>query len=105
MEVARESGFIVFYCRFDSLCTRNWLRDRVVLTAQNNPDLKIKTEIKRCCHPFVRGIYANGNTKTICIKNLTPEEITGYFNDLRNQSGRKVCVSYRLFFVLIQVYR
>lgn len=63
--------------------------------AQANPELSIKTEIKRCKHPYVRGIYANGNTKTIGVKNLEGEDLSAYFYDLRNQVGRKVWVIMR----------
>ena len=52
--------------------------------------MQIVTEVKRAKHPFLRGEYMNGNTKTIGIKNLDVEEINSYVADLRNQIGRKV---------------
>jgi hypothetical protein len=58
--------------------------------ANTETGLIIKTELKRCCHPFLRGYYLNGNTKTIGIKNLSVEEIDKYVLHLRNQIGRKV---------------
>jgi len=83
---------VIRYSDYDgsSKGIREWMRTNLVQFAQSNPDLAVKTELKRCVHPFVRGNYMNGNSKTICIKNLQPENITGYVNDLRNQIGRKV---------------
>ena len=69
---------------------RDWMRTNLVAMASNNPELQIKTELKRAVHPFLRGMYLNGNTKTICIKNLPVEEIEVYAKFLRNQIGRKV---------------
>jgi len=68
---------------------REWIRTNLVQVAQSNKDMTIKTEVKRAVHPYIRGIYQNGNIKTIGIKNLSSEEIHDYFLDLRNQIGRK----------------
>lgn len=85
---------VIRYSDYDgsSKGVREWMRTNLVKFAESNPELMIKTELKRCVHPFVRGNYANGNSKTICIKNLHPDNITSYVNDLRNQIGRKVPV-------------
>lgn len=90
--VRQMKELVIRYSDYDgsSKGIREWMRTNLVQFAQNNPDLAVKTELKRCVHPFVRGNYMNGNSKTICIKNLQPENITGYVNDLRNQIGRKV---------------
>lgn len=32
----------------------------------------------------------NGNSKTICVKNMTPEQVMEYAVRLRNEAGRKV---------------
>ena len=69
---------------------RAWMRTNLVPMAVSNPELQIKTELKRAVHPFLRGMYLNGNTKTICIKNLPVEDIETYAKFLRNQIGRKV---------------
>ncbi len=66
------------------------MRTELVTLAKNNDTILFKAEKKRAVHPFLRGIYANGNSKTICIKNLSKEEIHSYALDLRNQVGRKV---------------
>jgi len=82
---------VVRYSDYDgsSRGVREWIRTQLVGIAQNNSEMQIKTEVRRSAHPFLRGIYQNGNIKTIGIKNLTPEEIHSYFLDLRNQIGRK----------------
>ena len=68
---------------------REWMKTDLVPLAQANPNLTIRTEKKRATHPFLRGVYVNGNEKTIGVKNLHPEEIHDYALDLRNQLGRK----------------
>jgi large subunit ribosomal protein L43 len=90
--VRQLNELLIRYSDYDgsSKGIRDWMRSNLVTFAQKNADLTIKTELKRNVHPFVRGNYVNGNSKTICIKNLQPEAITEYVNDLSNQIGRKV---------------
>jgi hypothetical protein len=85
---------------------RNWIRTDLIPIAQANPDLSIKTEIKRCKHPYFRGVYANGNTKTIGVKNLEVEDLAAYFEDLRNQVGRKVSLfaTYDYYLCVTSIY-
>ena len=80
--------YFLFYLYFVGV--REWMRNDLITLAKNNDAVLFKAEKKRCAHPFLRGIYANGNSKTICIKNLSKEEIHSYALDLRNQVGRKV---------------
>jgi hypothetical protein len=90
--VRQMKELVIRYSDYDgsSKGIREWLRTTVVSFAKHNPELVIKTELKRNVHPYVRGVYMNGNSKTICIKNLDTEKISGYVADLRNQIGRKV---------------
>jgi large subunit ribosomal protein L43 len=90
--VRQMKELVIRYSDYDgsSKGIREWLRTTVVNFAKHNPELVIKTELKRNVHPYVRGVYMNGNSKTICIKNLDTEKISGYVADLRNQIGRKV---------------
>eukprot|EP01038_Epipyxis_sp_PR26KG_P008160 gene8160-11044_t len=67
-----------------------WMRINLVSFAQANPNCMVQTERKRNVHPFLRGVYVNGNSKTICVKNLSAEEIHDYVLHLRNQIGRKM---------------
>ncbi len=103
--VRQLKELVIRYSDYDgsSKGVREWMRTNLVNFAQTNPELAVTTELKRCVHPFVRGNYVNGNTKTICIKNLDPEEITSYVNDLRNQIGRKVSLPSSLHFPLSYV--
>lgn len=39
------------------------MRNNIITFANNNPELQIKVEIKRCAHPFFRGYY--GKNKVI----------------------------------------
>lgn len=72
---------------------REWIQRDVVKFARENPAITIRTEKKRNHHPFVRGHYENGNSKTICVKNLDTNGVGNYVFDLRNQIGRKVMLS------------
>ena len=65
------------------------MKTRLVPLAEANPTLVIRTEKKRATHPFLRGVYLNGNEKTIGVKNLDSEEVHDFALDLRNQLGRK----------------
>jgi large subunit ribosomal protein L43 len=90
--VRQMKELVIRYSDYDgsSRGVREWIRTNLVGFAAANPDLAVKTELKRCAHPFVQGHYANGNSKTICVKNLQPEGIEDFIFDLRNQIGRKV---------------
>lgn len=90
--VRQLKELIVRYSDLDgsSRGVRDWMRTNLVTLASTNPELEIKTELKRAVHPFLRASYKNGNTKTICIKNLPVEEIQTYALFLRNQIGRRV---------------
>lgn len=84
--------FVVRYSDYDgsSKGIREWIRTNLIDLATKNPQTQFKTTIKRNVHPFLQGIYHNGNIKTICVKNLKPEEIQNYALFLRNQIGRRV---------------
>ena len=69
---------------------REWMRTSLLSLATNNPELLITTEKKRSVHPYLRGIYINGNTKTICVRNKEPDEINDFAMFLRNQIGRRM---------------
>ena len=90
--VRQLKELIVRYSDLDgsSKGVRDWMRTSLVPLALGNPELEIKTELKRSHHPFLRGSYKNGNSKTICIRNLPEEKIQKYALFLRNQIGRKV---------------
>mmetsp|Transcript_15413 Transcript_15413/g.14780 ORF Transcript_15413/g.14780 Transcript_15413/m.14780 type:complete len:133 (+) Transcript_15413:136-534(+) len=89
--VRQLKEFVIRYSDMDgsSIGVREWMKINLVTLAQNNPDLSIRTELKRACHPFFRGNYQNGNTKTIGIKNQSVEDVQMYCLDLRNQIGRR----------------
>jgi hypothetical protein len=111
--------FLVRYSDLDgsSRGAREYLRESIVVFANQNPQAKVSTEIKRSRHPFLRATYCksscsikykstliisfsfciivvNGNSKTIGVKNLTPEEIDKQAQHLRNQIGVKVFISH-----------
>jgi hypothetical protein len=93
--VRQMKELVIRYSDYDgsSRGVREWIRTNLVGFAEANPDLSVKTELKRNVHPYVQGHYANGNSKTICVKNLQPDGIEDFIFDLRNQIGRKVRAS------------
>ena len=99
--------FVVRYSDYDgsSKGVRDWIRSNLIDLATKNPQTQFKTTIKRNVHPFLQGIYHNGNVKTICVKNLKPEEIQNYALFLRNQIGRRVSIIIILYtHILILTY-
>lgn len=73
------------------------MRLHLVDLAKNNPDTAIRTDLKRAVHPILIGVYMNGNSKTICVKNSDPVKINSQALHLRNQIGRRVCCLMILF--------
>ena len=90
--VRQLKELIIRYSDYDgsSRGIREWMRADLVKLAQENPQITFRTELKRAVHPFLRGVYVNGNSKTICVKNVTSEKVQSYALDLRNQFGRKL---------------
>ena len=90
--VRQLKELLIRYSDYDgsSKGVREWMRSSLVPFASSNPELTVKAELKRCKHPIIRGTYMNGNSKTICVKNITPEEVEDFIQDLRRQIGRKV---------------
>ncbi len=92
--VKQLKELIIRYSDYDgsSRGIREWMSNNLLNFAKNNAALQIKTELKRAKHPLLIGQYANGNTKTVCIKNLDVATIESQVAHLRNQIGRRVSV-------------
>ncbi len=90
--VRQLKELVIRYSDYDgsSKGIRQYMSKHLIPLAEANPTLTISTERKRCAHPYLRGEYLNGNSKVICIKNLSEEAIHEYVLHLRNQIGRKV---------------
>jgi large subunit ribosomal protein L43 len=67
-----------------------WMKRDLIAFASDCPSSTITTVIRRNKHPYLRGVYMNGNTKTIDIRNQDPDTIRKFAYFLRNQIGRKV---------------
>ncbi len=70
----------------------DWIREDLVRFASVNPDLSIRTELKRSAHPVVRGHYVMGSSKTISLRNIAREDVDEFVMDLRNQIGKKASI-------------
>jgi large subunit ribosomal protein L43 len=90
--VRQLKELVIRYSDYDgsSRGIREWMQTNLVKFAENNPNLVVKALKKRAKHPCLTGVYLNGNSKTIGIKNLSTEEIQSHVLHLRNQIGRKV---------------
>ncbi len=90
--VKQLKELVIRYSDYDgsSRGIREWMSNNLLNFAKNNAALQIKTELKRAKHPLLIGQYANGNTKTVCIKNLDVATIESQVAHLRNQIGRRV---------------
>lgn len=54
-----------------------------------NPWLKVDVEVAGARHPFVRGEYVHGNSKTVCVRNASPTDVLTAARRLRDQFGLK----------------
>ena len=95
--VRQLKEFTIRYSDFDgsSKGIREWMRTSLVKFATDNPDIQIKTELKRNKHPVFRGVYQNGNSKAVCVKNLDPERVQDFAMFIRNQIGYKMTGRYK----------
>jgi hypothetical protein len=90
--VKQLKELVIRYSDYDgsSRGIREWMGNNLLNFAKQNANLQIKTELKRAKHPLLIGQYENGNSKTICIKNLDVSTIESQVSLLRNQIGRRV---------------
>src|SRR5690348_935021 len=94
--VRQLKELIIRYSDYDgsSKGVREWMSTSLLDFAARNPQLNIKTLLKRNKHPYVEGHYLNGNIKTISVRNMEPKLVERRVFFLRNQIGRRV--SFRL---------
>jgi large subunit ribosomal protein L43 len=92
--VKQLKELVIRYSDYDgsSRGIREWMGNSLLNFAKQNGNLQIKTELKRAKHPLLIGQYENGNSKTICIKNLDVPTIESHIALLRNQIGRRVSI-------------
>ena len=57
--VKQLKELLIRYSDYDgsSKGIREWMSKSLINFASTNPELIVRTEKKRCVHPFVRGIY------------------------------------------------
>ncbi|KAL4939724.1 hypothetical protein BDV06DRAFT_224778 [Aspergillus oleicola] len=57
--------------------------------AAQNPSIEIRVSPRPHKHPIIKGHYINGREKTICVRNLEPEQIAIKADMLKQASGEK----------------
>ncbi|GAA5896259.1 hypothetical protein JCM6882_008534 [Rhodosporidiobolus microsporus] len=70
---------------------RNFLGSAMVVDlARRFPGVEMVVERKEGRHPLLRGVYANGRTKEICVRSLPPSSILQKAQLLLDSSGAKI---------------
>lgn len=82
---------VLRYCNWggSSRGMRQLLREDIRKVAAENPKVEFVVE-KKSGHPIVQGFYANGNVKSVCVRNYEPSKILEKINLVRNSSGNKL---------------
>lgn len=79
------------YCNWggSSKGMRELLRSQLRTIAEANPKIEFVAQ-KKAGHPIVQGEYANGATKTVCVRNYEPSKILEKIELVQNSSGNKL---------------
>ncbi|CAJ0835705.1 13637_t:CDS:2 [Entrophospora sp. SA101] len=64
-----------------------YLKNRVIDFAKENPQIEIKISPRPSKHPVIRGVYLNNKEKDICVKNMKINEIEEKVQLLKDSSG------------------
>ncbi|CAJ0645118.1 1473_t:CDS:2 [Entrophospora sp. SA101] len=63
-----------------------YLKNRVIDFAKENPQIEIKISPRPSKHPVIRGVYLNNKEKDICVKNMKINEIEEKVQLLKDSS-------------------
>jgi large subunit ribosomal protein L43 len=66
-----------------------YLSNNLGAFAQANPQIEVHVSPRPRKHPVIRGHYINGKEKSICVRNLQPEQIAQKATLLKEASGEK----------------
>ncbi|EPQ26848.1 uncharacterized protein PFL1_05483 [Pseudozyma flocculosa PF-1] len=82
---------VIEYCESNpsSAGTRQFLRSTVPAWARSHPSVEVVVRQRPSLHPVLRGFYANGRSKEICVKNLEGNGVEATLKKLRDDSGAK----------------
>lgn len=68
----------------------HFLRYSLPRFARSHPQIEIQVSPRPRKHPVVKGHYINGREKSVCVRNLTKEQILQKAELLRDASGEKL---------------
>ncbi|PRT56308.1 54S ribosomal protein L51, mitochondrial [Wickerhamiella sorbophila] len=82
---------VLRYCNWggSSRGMRKLLNENIRQIAAENPEIEVVVQ-KKSGHPIVQGFYANGNIKSVCVRNYEPSKILEKISVVRNSSGEKL---------------
>ena len=67
-----------------------FLKTQLPAFARAHPQIEIRVSPRPATHPIIRGSYINGREKVVCVRNLSPPQILGKAELLREASGDKL---------------
>lgn len=68
----------------------SFLRHSLPGFARSHPQIEIEVSPRPRKHPLVKGHYINGREKSVCVRNLTKDQILQKAELLRDASGEKL---------------
>nr|POE68395.1 54s ribosomal protein l51, mitochondrial [Quercus suber] len=60
---------------------RAFMESHLPAFGEKNPQLDFVTQLIRGQHPHLKGLYRNKNERVICVKNMDPEDRSGYMDN------------------------
>lgn len=78
-----------------SVGMRKFLTSDLKQIAAEFPEIEFTVTERPSAHPIVRGEYANGREKVVCVRNKDPATIVRKLRLLANTDGRKLIPSFK----------
>ncbi|KAL5612596.1 hypothetical protein BROUX41_004309 [Berkeleyomyces rouxiae] len=79
------------YCDWagSSVGMNGFIKSKLSAFAAANPEVEIEVSPRPGKHPVITGYYVNGKERSICVRNLQPDQILKKAQILRDATGEK----------------
>ncbi|KKA30120.1 hypothetical protein TD95_005113 [Thielaviopsis punctulata] len=79
------------YCDWagSSVGMNGFIKSQLAKFAAANPEIEIEVSPRPGKHPVIIGHYMNGKERSVCVRNLQPDQILKKAQMLRDSSGEK----------------